>query len=56
MKLVPLKCAYCHETWTGSATMIGKSCMDNPLIGSVDVAQCDPEELVRVVDWDAEVF
>jgi hypothetical protein len=53
-KRIPLKCYYCGETWTGSATMIGKSCMDNPIIGSVDVAQCDPEELVQVIDWDAE--
>jgi hypothetical protein len=55
-KRTPLKCSYCGEAWTGSATMIGKSCMDNPIIGSVDVAQCDPEELVRDINWGIEVF
>lgn len=53
-KQIPLKCSACGETWVGSASMIGKSCINNPLVGSPDVVQCDPEELDRIIDWDAE--
>jgi hypothetical protein len=43
--LIPLKCLYCGEVWTGPRTGIGGSCAANPLIGSIDVFQCSPEEL-----------
>lgn len=45
---VPLRCTFCGERWTGSARMLGRTCGENPLVGSVDVVQdepgLDPEE------------
>ena len=55
-KRIPLRCDFCGETWEGPASSIGRSCEQNPLAGSVDVRQCEPEELERFVDWDREVF
>lgn len=53
--LVPLRCRFCGETWSGPVSSIGNSCADNPLVGSVDVYQCSPEELVDPDDVP-EVF
>jgi hypothetical protein len=54
-KLFPLKCSACGEAWMGSADSIGNPCIDNPLAaGAPTVFQCDPEELERDIDWDAE--
>jgi len=50
MKKIPLRCTFCGETWAGPASMIGKSCVNNPHLGSPDVVQCDPEDLDQPVE------
>lgn len=55
-RLFPLKCRFCGETWMGTAAGIGRTCDQNQRLGSLDVVQCDPEELVQDIDFDVEVF
>lgn len=54
-RLIPLRCTFCGETWTGPASLIGRACNADPLAAPA-VVQCEPEELERSIDWGKEVF
>lgn len=44
-RLIPLRCLYCGETWSGSRTSLGRTCSLRRGLPERDVVQCSVEEL-----------